>query len=130
MRLIAFALVALIAVPASAQTFRAENQVDVVPTAGGFAVQNGGGFGARGMWCAAADFARDRLGARGVDRIYVRTGRTPGVGQRAPVEFTLDPAGLTPSSVLIAGSGLRTPGANLSVDHAHIFCDDAKGVNR
>jgi len=39
----------LFASPLGAQTFRAENRVDVVPTDNGFAVQSGRGVGARGL---------------------------------------------------------------------------------
>ncbi len=123
-------LTCLIASPVNAQTFRAENRVDVVPTANGFAVQSGGGFWARGMWCAAADYARDRLGARGTDRVYIRTARTPGLGQRSAIEFTLDPAGLNPVAVVSVGASLRNAGANLSVDHAQTFCADRKLLSR
>lgn len=123
-------VIALCAGPAAAQTFRAENRVLVTPVAGGFEVANGGGFGARGMWCAAADFARRVRGARGTDRIYIAEGRKPGLGQRAPVRFTLDPTGLNPSPVTIVGSSLRRAGSTLSVDHAYVFCADAKVINR
>ena len=129
--LISFALVgAFAALPAEAQSFRAENRVAVVPAPGGFDVQGDAGFGARGMWCAAADYARDVLGAGGFDRIYIAEGRAPGLGQRAPVRFTMDPTGLRPSNVLIVGASLRTAGANLSVDHAQGFCADAKVIAR
>lgn len=125
-------LIALIvfAGPATAQTFRAENRVDVVAVAGGFEVENGGGYGARGMWCAAADYARDVLGATGFQRIYVAQARRPGLGQRDPVRFTLDADGLTPASVFIVGASLRRAGSTLSVDHAYQFCADAKVINR
>lgn len=121
---------ALVAGPAAAQAFKAENRVIVRPAPGGFDVTSGGGFGARGMWCAAADYARRVEGARGIDRLYVAEGRTPGLGQRAPVRFTLDPTGLTPSATFIVGASLRQAGASLSVDHALSFCADAKVINR
>ncbi len=119
-----------VAAPVSAQSFFAENRVVVNGTAGGFEVSGGGGYGARGMWCAAADFARDVLGAAGVDRIYIAQGRTPGFGQRAPVRFTLDPTGLLPKPVFVVSASLRQAGSNLSVDHAYQFCADAKVINR
>jgi hypothetical protein len=122
------ALAVALAAPVAAQTFRAENRVNVTAVAGGFTVENGAGFGARGMWCAAADYARDVLDARGTQRIYVAEDRK--MRQRGPVKFTLDSAGLTPSSILILGSSIRTAGANLSVDHAGQFCADSKLVNR
>jgi hypothetical protein len=112
-------------VPATAQTFRAENRVTVTGVPGGMSVPNGGGHGARGMWCAAADYARDVLGARGTQRIYVASDSA-----RGPVRFTLNRDGLTPSRVTIVGGSVRNAGANLSVDHAHQFCNDFKLVNR
>lgn len=117
-------LACLLAAPLSAQTFRAENRVEVTPVSGGFAVRDGAGFGARGMWCAAADYARDVLGARGTQRIYIAEERAR--GQRGPVVFTLDSKGLIPSSVTIVGNSIRTAGSNLSVDHAQTFCADSK----
>jgi hypothetical protein len=129
-----FRLLSIIAVssvaasPALAQTFRAENRVDVSEVSGGFAVKDGGGHGARGMWCAAADYARDVHGARGTQRIYVARDSAP-LG-RGPVVFTLSSAGLLPTRVTIVGGSVRVAGANLSVDHAHSFCADARVINR
>ena len=110
----------LLSTPLAAQTFRAENRVDVTGTAGGFLVANGGGQGARGMWCAAADYSKRVLGAHGTQRIYVAQALQRG----APAHFTLDPTGLTPSRVSIVSASLRTPGASLSVYHAYVFCAD------
>lgn len=115
------------ATAASAQDFRAENRVTVTPVDGGFQIADGAGFGARGMWCAAADYANDVLGARSNARIYV-------VGPRlsfdAPVTFSLDPAGNDPKRVLILSQSLRAAGSNLSLAHAHSFCADARLINR
>lgn len=115
------------ATAASAQDFRAENRVTVTPVDGGFQIADGAGFGARGMWCAAADYANDVLGARSNARIYV-------VGPRlsfdAPVTFSLDPAGQAPKQVLILSQSLRAAGSNLSLAHAHGFCADTRLINR
>lgn len=119
-----------LASPVAAQAFRAENRVTVTPAPGGFEISNGGGFGARGMWCAAADYARTVLAAAGTDRVYIARARSPGLGQRAAVLFTLDPTGLVPAPVTIVGASLRRAGANLSVDHAYGFCADARIINR
>ncbi|WP_299874163.1 hypothetical protein [uncultured Sulfitobacter sp.] len=116
------ALALALATPAAAQTFRAENRVDVTPVANGFAIADGNGQWARGMWCAAADYARDVLGAGGTQRIYVAKSKGRGAGN--PVIFTLDPTGLTPSSVTFLSSSIKTPGANLSVDQANVYCAD------
>lgn len=124
------ALCALAGPALSSEVFRAENRATVVGEPGGFQVQGDGGYGARGVWCAAADYARDVLGAHGFARIYVAEGRAPGFGQRGPVHFTLDPAGLRPSPVFVVGASLQTAGATLSVDHAQTFCADAKLLRR
>ena len=54
-------LAAILASPLAAQTFRAEGGITVTPVPGGFSVPDGGGMGARGMWCAAADYVKARL---------------------------------------------------------------------
>ena len=115
---------------AEAAPFRAENRVTVTSAELGFDVRGDAGFGARGMWCAAADYARRALGVAGTERIYIAEARTPGLGQRGPVRFTLDAGTLPRSEVFIVGSSLSTLGANLSVDHAYSFCADAKVINR
>lgn len=115
------------ATAATAQDFRAENRVTVTPVEGGFQIADGAGFGARGMWCAAADYANDVLNARSNARIYV-------VGPRlsfdAPVTFSLDPAGNDPKQVMILSQSLRVAGANLSLAHAQSFCADVRLINR
>lgn len=129
MRLLTTVIAAMaLAAPAMAQTFRAENRVKVAPVDGGFEVLGDAGFGARGMWCAAADYARSELGAKGGDRIYIAQGRTPGLGQRKAVKFTMDATGLSPSNVVIVGASLRKAGSSLAVGHAYQFCSDHKLV--
>lgn len=117
--LVAGLLAVAVAAPAAAQTLRVERSVNVTGTANGFEVQNGGGLGARGVWCGAATYAQKVLGASETTRLYV--GQTQA---RGPVTFTLDPAGLTPSAVSSLGASIRQPGANLSVAHASTFCND------
>ncbi|MCX7560858.1 hypothetical protein OS190_14875 [Sulfitobacter sp. F26204] len=126
----AFLMLLAYAAPASAMEFRAENDVAVRAVTGGFEVMSDGGYGARGMWCAAADYARKARGAHGFARLFIAEGRAPGIGQRAPVRFTLDPSGLNPVPVTIVGASLRRAGSSLSVDHAHQFCTDARIINR
>lgn len=118
------ALAMLLATPLAAQTFKAQNGLQVTAAAQGFAVDGGSGQGARAIWCAAGDYAVRSQGAGGADRLYISEGRAPGFGQRGPVSFTLDAAGLTPSTVLITGLSLRSAGANLSVGHARSFCSN------
>lgn len=121
---VACLLAAAVATPAAAQTLRVERSVNVTGTASGFEVQNGGGLGARGIWCGAATYAQDVLGASDTTRIYV--GQTQA---RGPVAFTLNPAGLTPIAVSSLGASIRQAGANLSVAHASIFCNDFRLIS-
>ena len=126
MRRLALLLV-LLSIPFEAAAFRADNRVEVTPSGQDFIVQEGGGFGARGMWCAAADYALDVLGAPATARVYVtQPRRTP----RDPVAFSLDPGTIRPTSFMIVGTSLRQPGANLLVGHAMSFCADARTINR
>lgn len=111
--------------PVVAQGFKAQNGVTVVPVAGGFAVQEDAGIGARGMWCAAADYARRVEGARAPQRIYVAEGRRG----RGPVTFTLEPAGQAPTPVTIVGLSVRNAGSNMGIGHAIGFCVDHKLLN-
>ncbi|MDF1726999.1 MAG: hypothetical protein P1U53_04525 [Sulfitobacter sp.] len=127
-RLLLIALASVLAAPLSAQVYRAPGKIDVTPVPGGFAVEDGGGMGARGVWCAAADYAARELGVAGTTRLYVANDSAPRV--RAPVVFTLDPGGMTTSRVFIVGGSIRRAGANLSVDHALSFCADFRLINR
>ncbi|MEP1520821.1 hypothetical protein [Ascidiaceihabitans sp.] len=118
---------AILTVPAQAQTFRAENRVVVTPAQGNsFSISNGEGQGARGMWCAASDYAQDVLGARGSERLVVDQPRT---SKRGPVVFALKGRDGGSGSVLIVGSSLRSAGSSLSVNHAYQFCHDARITN-
>lgn len=126
MRIFTIALAAGLALStaAQAQTFRAENRVDVFPQAGGlFAAETNSTYGARGAWCAGADYAMDVLGARGTDRLYVRS---PKAGNSGPVTFGIGPGDTTPVAVSSTSASIRTAGSNLSVDHAFQFCYDAR----
>ena len=121
---VAGAALMLSSVTAGAQAYRADNRLVVTPVGGGsFSVPLGSRFGARGTWCAAADYAARVLGAAGTTRIYVqqplaRPGKT--------VVFGTDPGGASPQQVLGVTSALRTAGSNLSVDHAIQFCADTR----
>lgn len=116
----------MMAGPAIAKDFKAANGVIVVPHANGFAVTGDAGLGARGIWCAAADYASRSKRVKNGQRLYVAQDRERGLGQRKLVVFTLNPAGLTPSSATILGSSISRAGANLSVGHAIGFCADHK----
>ncbi len=112
----------LMTLPVAAQAFEARNEVAVTAAPGGFMVDNDGESGASGMWCAAADYASEVLGLPASDRLYIAQGREPGLGQRDPVLFTTDPAGVSSAPVLIVGASLRRGGASLSIGHALQFC--------
>lgn len=123
-RVCLIALVVLL--PSAATAFRAENRVDVIPGPAGFTILDGGGFGARGMWCAAADYALKALRAPATARLYITGPRTT---SRGPVVFSLDPGSVVPVPVFLVGASLRRPGATLSVAHALTFCADAKVID-
>ncbi|MEW9921775.1 hypothetical protein AB2B41_19380 [Marimonas sp. MJW-29] len=132
MRLTTLGLLTAIAASAAtslpAQSFRAENDVLVTDLGGGlFSAETRTRYGARGAWCAAADYAIDVLRAPGTARIYVRE---PKASNSAPVVFSLSPGTTSPVGVSSTSAALRTAGANLSVDHAFQFCYDARLKNR
>lgn len=112
---------------ATAQTYIAVNRLQVVPIGdGSFEVIEARGEGARGIWCAAADYAlsRDRQGAG--KRLYVKRARGPSatVQGRKGVVFTTDAStlGTTPAKSLSVT--VRTVGVGLPVNHAVQFCRD------
>lgn len=120
---------AIVALPmvSLAQSYQAVNRLAVVPLEGnGFEVIEDRGEGARGIWCAAADFAIEQRGAAGPARLYVKTALGPSVkvrGGRA-VGFTLDEAELSDPPVTAYSVTVRQPGLNLPVGHAIQFCRD------
>lgn len=130
MRALSLTLAATLAIAASvadAQTFRAENRVNVTPQGGGlFSVETSTSFGARGAWCAGADYAIDVLGARGTERLTVRGAKASNSG---PVTFGLGAGDTSPVAVQSVSAALRTAGSNLSVNHAYQFCHDARLIN-
>ena len=101
------------AAPAAAQDYRASNKLTVgqITPAVFEVVSRPGKSGANNFWCAAAEYARDRLGAAGTARIYVAEPRGPSTlsPSRSAVRFTLDPAA--------AGIDATPPRTSLSVDH-------------
>lgn len=122
----AIVVAVMMASPAVAKDFKAANGVIVMPHANGFSVTGDAGLGARGIWCAAADYALRHEGVKNGQRLYVAEDRKRGLGQRNPVVFTLSSAGLTPSSATLLGASISRAGANLSVGHAIGFCVDHK----
>ncbi len=125
-QLLAISLAALPAM-AGAQSFTAENRLVVVPLNGGqFEVIEARGEGPRGIWCAAADFARDRLGVPGTERVYISRGRGPSVSgaRRKTVIFTSDPDVLSRPPFQSVSLSTDQIGMGLPVNHAHQFCKD------
>ncbi|WP_299023964.1 hypothetical protein [uncultured Sulfitobacter sp.] len=135
MRAAIFAFVALTTLPAvaSAQSFRAVNDLSVVPLPGAtFEVIEARGEGPRGIWCAAAEYAERRLGAR--DRIYVAAARGPArsVAGRKSVVFTTDASRLSQGPFQSTSLGTGQVGVGLPVAHAIQFCrrDDFETTDR
>lgn len=121
------ALLALcLAQAAPAQTFQAVNRLIVVPLNGSdFEVIEARGEGARGLWCAAADYALRRGAARD-GRLYVKSPRGPavsGLGRRG-VTFTLDAAQLGEAPFRSYSVSVNRAGQSLPVHHAYQFCKD------
>lgn len=111
----------------AADTFRADNRVVVTGQGNGlFSVPTASDFGARGAWCAAADYAIDVLKVSDRTRLYVRVPKSSNSG---PVVFGISPGSTSPTSVSGISSALSTPGANLSVNHAYQYCHDALLIN-
>lgn len=110
-----------------AQSYQAINRLQVFPLGGGdFEVIEARGEGARGMWCAAADYVKARFGQGTTGRIYVKTARGPSVSRpgRKGVVFTLDPNSLAqPASQSLAVT-VRSVGVGLPTNHALQFCRD------
>ncbi|MGV6805131.1 MAG: hypothetical protein ACWA49_13075 [Ruegeria sp.] len=78
-----------------------------------------------GYWCAAADFARRKLGAGWQQRIYVLRGYGPSVttGRRTAVQFSIKPpAGGVPQQNSFVTSGFQ-PGYSMSVQGANARCN-------
>ncbi len=120
-------IAAIAAAPVSAQAFRADNRVIVTPQSDGlFSVPSSGRFGARGAWCAAADYALDVLNSPDKTRLYVRVPKATNSG---PVVFGTTPGSTTPTAVSGTTAALSVAGSNLSVGHAYQFCHDALLIN-
>lgn len=124
-----FILAGIIAVAAPAlahaQTFRAINDLNVIPlNPSSFEVIEARGEGPRGIWCAAAEYAERRLGATG--RVYVAGARGPArsVQGRKSVVFTTNEASLTQGPFQSVAVSTSQVGSGLPVAHAIQFCRD------
>lgn len=123
-------LAVLLSAPLAAQGYIPNGKLDITPLPNGVRIAGNTGHGARGTWCAAADFALDELGAAGSQNLYVSEPKSPGVGRNSSVSFSLDPTGLQPSNVYITGTSLNRRGAMLTVNHALTFCADLRLPSR
>lgn len=126
-----FAIAACVGILAAsssfAQTYRADNKVIVTAQDGGlFSAPTNGRFGARGAWCAGADYAHKVLGVAGSKRLFVRIPQSSNSG---PVVFGVSSGGLPSVTVTGTTAALRTAGSNLSINHALQFCHDARLTN-
>lgn len=124
-RAMIIAICTLLPLDVAAQAYRADNSLTVVPlNAKDFEVIEDRGEGARGMWCAAAEFADKVLGLPGDQRLYVKTARGPSISGagRTGVVFTSDPSRVSgdvgsANSVSVSRAGLGLP-----MFHALQFC--------
>ena len=116
-----------LALPAlAAQSYWAVNSLRVYPiTKDTYEVIEDRGAGARGIWCAAADYVQ----AAGLDRVRLRMyvleerGPSRAVPGRFGVVFTINPDEKlreTPPSYSVS---VNRRGENLTVGHALNFCD-------
>lgn len=118
-------IAAIVPALASAQTYRAVNDLNVVPLSRStFEVIEARGEGPRGIWCAAAEYAERRLGAKG--RVYIREGRGPSrsVSGRKSVVFTTNTANLTQGPSQAISVSTSKVGTGLPIAHAIQFCRD------
>lgn len=125
MRSFIFATVVAAITPmtANAQSYRAVNLLDVVPlTETTFEVIEARGEGPSGMWCAAADYAIHKLGARG--RVYISEGRgvSKSVPGRKSVVFTTNANNLTQGPSKSISLSTSQVGVGLPINHAIQFC--------
>lgn len=129
MRPIILAAVVAAALPvvANAQTYRAINDLNVIPiNANTFEVIEAGGEGPRGMWCAAAEYAERRLGAtRG--RVYISVARGPSrtTSGRKSVVFTTNANSLEQGPFQSTSLNTSQVGIGLPIAHAIQFCHPA-----
>lgn len=126
-RFIAAACFVIVPVYASAQTYRAYNQLTVVPLDNtSFEVIEGRGEGPRGIWCAAADYAFQVKGLSNGARVYIlreRGNSISGAGRKSVV-FTTDAKQLPQRPRKSTSLSTSQVGVGLPVNHARGFCED------
>lgn len=110
-----------------AQPYKAINTLSVAPLPNGdFEVIEANGEGARGIWCAAADYVLSRSGNSARGRLYVKTPRGPSVSGagRIGVVFTTDVERLGVAPQKSYSVSTRIKGLGLPIQHAVAFCRD------
>ncbi len=131
-RLILVALCTILPVAAAAQAFRSESKLMVVPTGtSDFEVIEARSRGPRGIWCAAADYAKSRLGANDRSELYLKTPRGPSVTTRGRtgIGFTIDPGHLSAKPNTGYSLSVSKVGYQLRVGHAYSGCSSSKYRN-
>lgn len=127
------AIATTVALSSSVNAYTATNGLSVVPVSGqgAYEVTTRGGDGARALWCAAAQYAREVHGLSSTQRVYLETGY--GKSQTKPglrgVSFTTRPTAALASGPRLGDAGnysvsIRRAGFSLTVGHAENFCDD------
>lgn len=128
--MIAGLCLALGTLPATAQERFGPSRLTVSPSGAGFAVENDIEHGARGMWCAAGEYARAMGRDAPKQRIYVAEPRPMTLGARGPVVFTLDPTGLETRNAYISALSIARAGSSMSVAHARSLCNALQSAGR
>lgn len=112
---------------AAAQSFEAINHLKVYGLSQtSFEVIEARGEGPRGIWCAAADYAINRLGTPRNQRFYVQSprGKSQSGAGRIGVVFTTDVASLPVEPSRSYSVTVDRPGLGLPIYHANQFCND------
>jgi len=123
--LIATVIACVLPAIASASTYRASNDLNVVPLSGStFEVIASNGEGPRGLWCAAAEYSERRLGK--FDRVYIAKARGPSKNARGrqSVVFTTNTANLSRGPSTSVSLSTSQVGVGLRTAHAIQFCRD------
>jgi len=120
MKLIAFTLAAMMAVPAYAADYRASNRMTITPvSANSFIVSGIPRNTPQSHWCAAAEYAQRFLKADFAQRMYVVGDAKR--GQRRYL-ISLDPTGTASEGSRSKEFSIRLDGANRRVDEGLDFC--------
>ena len=113
------------ALPASADTYRAINWLNVNPISDTeFEVVLKAGASPSGVWCAASDYSWKRLGKFKKTDLVVKSAAGPSVtrSDRNGVVFTVDPGQLDVVPTKSFFLQINKVGASVSVGHAKMFC--------